>query len=78
MSDTYNPLEGSYHSYALSKSITQRGKDMLQTFQGGKPRYTKKSRSKTKYRSRKKYHHSKYAYVYKTQQKPKHRSYRRK
>jgi hypothetical protein len=69
MSDTYNPLNGGLFTHKLSQSITQKGKDMLVSIQGGKPRIRNRTRNK-------RYRYSKYAYLYKKHHKPK--SHRRK
>lgn len=62
-----NPLNGSRHTCLLSQYITEKGKDMVNSFKGGKKTMHKsKSRSKSFYR-KKRSRYSKYADVYKKQ-----------
>lgn len=68
MGEKYNPQDGSFYTYELSRSITQHGKDMLQSFKGGK----KKKQSKSKSR-KKRYRYSKDATFHKKQYKNKSR-----
>ena len=72
MGDSCNPLDGSRHTCELSRYITQRGINMVNTFKGGNKnikkdrtnsRNSRKSRKSRKKRSR----YSKYAYVHKKQ-----------